>query len=605
MSVDLSSVQVHYVDSTDAAREMLEWLRNVSEPLAVDTETWGLKWWQTDFTRLIQFGTRDEGWAVGAREWRSVALAACEIVAAGRYPVIFHNAPFDMHALEDDGFAVPNWERVHDTKVLHHLLFPHYNHSLKPISSAKWGPGAVIGDRLMKDRAIELGLGREWWRLPTDEVTYWAYGVLDTILTRRLWDDVHPEVAAKYLPQYEREMATEAIAYRAECRGLRIDRRYTQNLLDEWTVEAVALATQLGAAGIKNPLSNQQVEKILRELEWEPDEFTPKGAAKLDKVVLKQLEKVYPGIATPLMRYKRITKWSTVYLEKFLNDADANGYVHASINTMEARTGRMSITGPPLQTLPSGDPAIRTCVLPEDGHRLWAVDYQAQEAREFVNDAEDMVLATVINNGGDLYTYMAQIVFGDPSIDKSHPLRGMFKIMVLAFFYGAGVARLSSITDLPESEVFEILKRLFYLFPSITDMTGDYAIGGSNRGKFARAASQRLADEGLAYILTPGGRRFSMEEDAVYKAVNGRMQGGGADVLKDAICRLDAAGLADNIVVPVHDELVFQFPEGPEGAEQAREAASIMEDRTFFVPLLTELSGPLTDWGMKYREKAA
>lgn len=600
-AADLQGLRVNYVDSIETAAEFLTWLLDVGvwQALAVDTETHGLNWWTPDFTRLIQFGVRDEGWAIGTREWRAVAEEACRIVARARNPVLFHNAPFDMHALEDDGFEVPAWDRVADTKVLHHLMWPHYNHSLKPIAEGKWGPAATIGDKLMKKKAAELGC--DWWELPTATPEYWGYGVIDTILTRRLYDDLAPEVMTRYGPQYEREMAAEAIAFRAERRGMRVDLAYTQRLKDQWAVEAVTLAHTLEEAGIKNPLSNQQVEKTLRELEWEPDEFTPKGAAKLDKVVLKQLERAYPGIATPLMRYKRITKWSSVYLDKFLTQADANGKVHASINTLQARTGRMSVTGPPLQTLPSKDPAIRTCILPDEGQRIYTVDYQGQEAREFVNDAQDHTMAAVILGGGDLYTHFAQVVFNDPTINKDDPRRGMFKVMVLAFFYGAGVDKLALITDQTKAEVNEQLKMLFYHFPSVAEMTGNKAIGGSNAGKFARIAGERLASEGLAYIHTTGGRRFSMEPDALYKAVNGRMQGSGADCLKDAMIRLDAAGYADNIIIMVHDEVIFQFPEGPEGLADAQQAARIMEDHSFYVPLTTEMKGPLTDWGESYR----
>jgi len=89
--------------------------------------------------------------------------------------------------------------------------------------------------------------------------------------------------------------------------------------------------------------------------------------------------------------------------------------------------------------------------------------------------------------------------------------------------------------------------------------------------------------------------------------VNGIMQGSGADVLKDAIIRLDALGYGDNILLPVHDELIFEFPDGDDGAVAAAEAAAIMEDRSLSVPLTTELTGPLASWGSKYEpeEEAA
>lgn len=597
----LAGVKVHCVQNTQDAFDFIEWLCGVHEPLACDTETTGLKFWTPRFVRLIQFGTRDEGWAVPVDSWRAVARSAMEIVVDKRLPVIFHNAAFDYKALKSDGFLVPEWYNIHDTKILHHLLVPHHNHSLKPLCEQRWGPAATVGQSLLKAKMAENKW--DWDTIPEDCVEWWSYGVLDCILTRRLFDELHPEVKfAGLLPAYEREMAVCDILTRAEMRGIRIDLPYTEKLQQEWIVEAAALKAQLEAAGIKNPLSNREVEQALRDIDWEPEEFTDTGQAKLDKDVLRALaaHPVFGPVAQPLIRYKRITKWNQVYLVPFLRDADSEGYIHPSINTLQARTGRMSVTGPPFQTLPSGDPTIRRCVLPSEGHKLWSIDYQAQEARLFVNDAQDWELAQVILNGGDLYTHFAKAVYDDNTITKDDDRRSVIKVMVLAMMYGAGVPKLALVTGLPEAEVANVLTRLFNAYPSIPALTGDRAIGGNEPGMFARAAQERLVEEGLAYILTTGGRRFSMDSTEMFKAVNGRMQGSGSDVLKDALIRLDASGLSDQVVMPVHDELIVQTPDSVEGEEMAREIVRLVEDHSFYVPLVSELSGPYANWGEKY-----
>ena len=82
--------------------------------------------------------------------------------------------------------------------------------------------------------------------------------------------------------------------------------------------------------------------------------------------------------------------------------------------------------------------------------------------------------------------------------------------------------------------------------------------------------------------------------------VNCLIQGGAADLLKRKIVALDAAGLADSIVVPVHDELLFTFPV-EQAADMARAAHEIMEDHTsYVVPLTCSVTGPLPTWGTKY-----
>ena len=60
---------------------------------------------------------------------------------------------------------------------------------------------------------------------------------------------------------------------------------------------------------------------------------------------------------------KRAAKWKTAYAQAMLDARDPFGRVPCSINSLQARTSRMSISDPALQQLPSrgddawGDPA--------------------------------------------------------------------------------------------------------------------------------------------------------------------------------------------------------------------------------------------------------
>ncbi len=587
------------VETVADAAECLAWVDSLREPVAIDTETTGLDWMSKDFCRLVQFGNRDEGWAIPLREWYGVAEQCMRSVVDRGLPVIMHNCAFDLHALDNAKLPMPLWINVHDTMVMDHLLIPHQSHALKTMSVKKFGVWAGVGQKMLQQAMRENGW--DWATVPTNLPVYYAYSVIDTCLTRRIYDDLWPEVERLFKPQYEREMSVREIMWRAEVRGLRVDPVYTQELFDSWQVEALNLGLHLQSKGIKNPASNQQVEAVLRGLGWDPEEFTETGQAVLNRSVKNALMERYPEIAPQLIRYHRITKWSAVYLRRFLEQRDATDHVHADIRTLQARTGRMSITGIPLQTLPSGEASIRRCILPDDGFKLWAVDYQSQEARLFAAYSRDPGMVGALNAGEDLYTYAARTIWSDPTIDKDHPIRKRAKIILLAFTYGAGVDKLAKASGLPHVEVDGVLRRLFELFPNVRNLTGDHAIGGHYKGSLAEKGAERLESEGLAYILTGGGRRFSVpDSNELYKMVNGLMQGTGADVLKMAAVRLDAAGLSDSIVVPVHDELVFQFEDSPAGAEQAAEAAKLMEDHSYRVPLTTELSGPLDTWGTKY-----
>lgn len=606
----LADARLHYVDTLAEATAFIEWVHQLGTgPVSIDTETTGLEWWTPRFVRLVQFGTADEGWALDTERWRGAIEEALRLLVERQNPIIMHNSAFDMHALEGDGYPTPRWIDVHDTMLAHHLVVPHASHALKTMAASYFGPQAYAGQAELKAKAKELGFGGQtyWALIDTREPAYWVYAVMDTILTFRCAQLIFAELRqAGLTPLYEREMAVRAIHYRGEKRGLRIDRDWASDLRTSWTHEAVRLADQLEAAGVENPRSNQQVSAVLEGLDWEPDEFTPTGAAKLDKVILAQLSQhpSFGPVAVPLLRYRRITKWISAYLDPFLDRADADGRVHHSIRVLQARTGRDSITGPPMQTLPARDDGawmIRRCILPDDGNSIWTVDYNSQEARLFAHYSRDPGMLAALAAGEDLYTYTARIIYGDPTITKSDDRRTLTKVNMLAFLYGAGIDKLAKTSGLSHDDTRAFIMRLFESFPNVRELTGDHAIGGSYPGGPATVARQRGAVEGLRYVLTKSGRRFSVpNDDELYKCVNGLMQGSGADVLKDAIIRLDQVGLADNIVLPVHDELVFQFPMGHDGEYAAREAASLMEDHELSVPITTELKGPFDSWGVPY-----
>ena len=64
----------------------------------------------------------------------------------------------------------------------------------------------------------------------------------------------------------------------------------------------------------------------------------------------------------------------------------SDGIVHPSVKTLGARTSRMSITDPALQTLPKGDDTVRTAFIPrEEDHVIITSDLDQVEFRMFAS----------------------------------------------------------------------------------------------------------------------------------------------------------------------------------------------------------------------------
>ena len=579
---ELAGVKVNLVETLDEAQTFLLWLKRQRRILAIDTETTGLVWTDPNFVRLVQFGDELEAWAVGAREWWQVIAEALDYVHESRQPVAMHNAKFDVHAIEVSGWKAPMWAAIHDTKIMDHLVYPIRSHALKRMGARRFGEQATVGEKMLRHT---MSVNKwTWATVPVGCPEYWAYGCMDTVLTARFAIELGAELSERGLTDaYARESAAQAVIYRMEKRGLAIDTEYASALRDEWAEEKLAIQLQLHAWGVNNPNSKADVVYALKRKEgWEPEGFTDTGEPKLDKSILQGMDS---QIAPLILRYKRIVKWTGAYLDHFIDGA-VDGRVHPSINSMAARTGRMSIQNPALQTLPSKEASIRKCIVP-DGPELWAVDYDAMELRVMASFSGDPGLLDMFRSGLDPHSQTAAMVYGLPYEDVlagKHPVqRGTAKNTVFARIYGAGARTIAETAGVPEAQIQEFLSLYDNAFPGVDRFMSSVEM----------TAKSRLLNEGEAYVTTPYGRWLNAEADSIFKLVNYVIQGTCADLLKDKIVLLDKQGLGDHIMLPVHDEIILDCDE-----ETAKEACILLEEHErFAVPLTASAEGPFNSWG--------
>lgn len=587
MTEDIGNPGLTLVDDVPTAERFLSWLGERRPVLAIDTETTGLEWWTPHFTRLVQFGDGEQGWAVSVRDWRGVIAIALDRIKDE--PVVYHNAKFDAHALEVEGLTVPEHRRSHDTYIMHHLLDPGNRHDLKGLLEQRYGDIAGVGSRMLKLRMHDTKT--DWATIDERDPVYWAYAALDTVLTARLAEDLWPKVQP-WREQYDREMAYLWIMYDAEKRGMRVDPTYAEILRTEWLSRAATLADGLKEEGIKNPNSNKQITDALEAAGWEPDEWTPSGAVKLDKAILLQLQREFPGdMAERILEFRRLLKWSKTYLLPF---AESGGTVHPSIRTLGARTGRSSVSGPPIQQLPSkgtGGKLIRQAVLPfAESQRLYAVDYDAQELRLHAHFSNSTHMIEAFRQGIDPHSFTASLAYKVAIEDVQKFQRDPAKNTRYAKLYGAGNPKIAATAGVPVEVIDEVVAAIDAAFPEERVFSET----------LEAVANQRWADEGIPYVVSSGGRRVIGDGEKLYALLNYLIQGSAADILKDKVIELSAAGLDQHIVIPVHDELLFSFPMD-DGDELVREAAGIMEElEAFKVPLTVGASGPFSTWGDHY-----
>jgi DNA polymerase-1 len=144
-----------------------------------------------------------------------------------------------------------------------------------------------------------------------------------------------------------------------------------------------------------------QLVRLFESLGAEITEYTPTGQKSATKDQLKLLaingNDEVKNLAEIVLKQRKADKLANTYFSNFLSE-NVNGVVHPSVKTLGARTSRMSIQNPALQTLPKGDDTVRTAFIPKDeNHVIITSDLDQVEFRMFASLSQDPNLISLFN----------------------------------------------------------------------------------------------------------------------------------------------------------------------------------------------------------------
>lgn len=565
MSV-LSSVQLHLVDSIDELWAMKQWAGGRrEEPLAFDTESSGLSP-ERDRLRLVQIGDKQHGWAM-APEWGGGAL---EILTKYEGDLVAHNLPFDYRFIYRQlGTALP-WHKLHDTLLLAALDDPMRSRGLKQLARRIIDPAADSGQKTLHD-----GMKRNKWTwatVPAGYAPYWIYAALDPVLTAHLYTYLAPRVQRDCPGAYDIERGVNRICTRMMLKGMRIDRAYIAQAaaqLDDYYDKAVNWLSL--AYGITSLYSAKQIAGALTENGEPPVSRTATGLPQVDKEFLTRVRdhgrnRQAQEIAEQVLGARHAAKMKSAYLENFLETADSDDIVRCHIWQAQAVTGRMSVTEPALQTLSRDDRFIRGSFVPREGHVFITCDYAQIEARLAAHFSRDPgMIQTFIEadaGGPDFFAAIASQIWDKP-VSKQDQERQITKNVVYGAVFCAGVDKMAQTAGVAP-EVMRPVKQAFDMrFPGLQNFT---------RRAIAEARMECEA-QGRPAVRSGMGRYLPVDQGKEYVAVNRIIQAEAAEVLKRAMLDLDAAGLGDCMLLPIHDEVLFEVP-----GDQAEDARKLIEE---------------------------
>jgi DNA polymerase-1 len=403
-----------------------------------------------------------------------------------------------------------------------------------------------------------------------------------------------------YHTAYELEMGVRKIVTRMEINGARVDLDYSKRKHDELIQYAEQVkkwaSDKYGGYSITSP---SQLVRLFESLGEIITEHTPSGAKsaskdQIEKFAIQGKSQEARELAQNILNQRKADKLATTYFQNFL-DKHVDGFLHPSVKTLGARTGRMSITDPALQTLPAGESTVRRAFIPkDDDHVIIASDLDQVEFRLTAAMSEDPQLIRLFHEadatGGDSITAIMQDIYQDPTATKSDPRRKLVKGVVYGKLYGAGVAKMALTAGVAEEQMRSVVDAFDKSYPGVKLL----------QKKIEDVGMRRLRTEGQGYVLTRTGRRLPCDEDRVYSLTNYLVQSSAAEVFKMNLLKLDQADLTELLIVPVHDEIVLQAPrkDVEEIMQTVKKCMTTTEG--WAVPLTAGVDGPFENWGDKY-----
>jgi DNA polymerase-1 len=356
---------------------------------------------------------------------------------------------------------------------------------------------------------------------------------------------------------------------RMERRGISIDRDMLSRLSGEFAREAMGLEEEIKALAGEplNPGSPKQLGDILFGKMGLAKEVgakkTKTGAWSTSASVLEDLAELGHKLPQKVLEWRQVAKLRSTYtdaLPGFLNPA--TGRVHTCYALGATTTGRLSSSEPNLQNIPvrtEEGRKIRRALIASRGHKLVSADYSQIELRLLAEIADIPALKQAFRDGLDIHAMTASEMFGVPIAGMPGEVRRRAKAINFGIIYGISAFGLANQLGIPREEAGAYIKKYFERFPGIRaymDSTKEFC----RKNGYVLTVFGRKCHYPEITASNPSIRAFNERA-----AINARLQGSAADIIRRAMIRMDAAlakeRLNAQMLLQVHDELIFEVPD--------------------------------------------
>lgn len=284
-----------------------------------------------------------------------------------------------------------------------------------------------------------------------------------------------------------------------------------------------------------------------------------------------------------VLEYRQLAKLRSNYTEQLPGLVDADSRVHTTFNQVGTSTGRLSSTAPNLQNIPTRTELgreIRAAFVAAPGNVMLSADYSQIELRLMAHFSQDPLLLHAYGNNIDIHTLTAAEVFGVSAETMDKETRNRAKAVNFGIVYGISPFGLAANLGIDQKVARTYIETYFDRYKGVQTFIADTLAQTRETGKVSTLFGRTRPIPDIQ-SRNPNARGF-----AERTAVNTPLQGTAADMIKVAMLRIDAAlrdrGLKTRMTLQVHDELLFDAPEG-----EADEVASLVKNEMESVLELT------------------
>ena len=536
---------------------------------AFDTESSSTDPMQADLAGLSFAIDDGMAWYVPVGHHAGEQLPLAEVMAALRplftddgFRRCAHNANYDLTLLGNYGID-PYGVIDYDTMIAAHLLGKTRTQlGLKPLALELLG-------REMTEITELIGRGRN--QITFNEVNIadaLPYAAADADCTLQLRQRFEPALAERDMTALLSEVETPLIPVLVEMQhaGVRLDAGILHEMSRDLNVQLEQIQTDLyedigHAININSP--KQLSDLLFGELGLPKTRRTRSGAYTTDANALEGLKGLHP-VVDRILDYRQVSKLKSTYVDALPEMVNPRtGRIHTSYHQTGSETGRLSSSDPNLQNIPIRTELgrqVRRAFVADADCQLLSADYSQIELRVLAHLSQDPSLLDAFRRGEDIHAATASMMFNVPINEVDGEQRRIAKVLNFGVIYGLGPFGISQQTGFSREEGRQFIDTYLSRYPGINGYLE--SVKDQTRGTmYAETLLGRRR-----YLPDIQSTNHNTRAAAERMAINMPIQGTAADIMKIAMinvrARMVTEQMRSKMILQVHDELVFEVPDG-------------------------------------------